>query len=610
MAAPKTVLTYPLDGTNRDFPIPFEYLARKFVVVTLVGATRKVLAVTTDYRFTTRSNLTTSKAWGPGDGFETIELRRVTSATDRLVDFSDGSILRAYDLNTSQVQSLHIAEEARDLTADTIAVNNDGDLDARGRRIVNLADATQPDHAVTLRQEQAWAASTLGNANLATERAANAKLSAEYAYDRANAAAKSETNAKASEDSAKASAKVATDEIAKINNQVEVAKGHAERSEERAANAKLSAEYGYDRANASERYADASIKAKDLSEAAAVRSDSAALQLGMSTWGYRPVPFKGFALDDGQELERALYPDFVKALDSGALPWTTEADWQANPYRRACFVPESSPGKFRMRDLNGTSVGSIGAVFLRGHRGGPGDNGVFRDQMQSHKHRTTQAAVPATNGNPWAVVDGFTVGEIPAQGLSAQGAPDGTQRALSGVPYTTATQWNEAARIGSETYPTHATGAWMTRLYGQITPLGSAEASSLATAYASLSSRVSALEGRLSTFKEFTTPIIQGFGQGAVLTIPHTLQAKPKHIEWFGRLRAVTAGYAAGTEIMITLISEVNYGRGVTIYNSGPNSFSLKCANSSYATIIHDVNSGASTWVPWASLDIWAVITA
>lgn len=220
MAAPKTVLTYPLDGTNRDFPIPFEYLARKFVVVTLVGATRKVLAVTTDYRFTTRSNLTTSKAWGPGDGFETIELRRVTSATDRLVDFSDGSILRAYDLNTSQVQSLHIAEEARDLTADTIAVNNDGDLDARGRRIVNLADATEPDHAVTLRQERTWAESALNQADRAEREAdtataqrqqaetaqGGARASQDGAYLSQVAAKTSETNAKTSETNAARSA--------------------------------------------------------------------------------------------------------------------------------------------------------------------------------------------------------------------------------------------------------------------------------------------------------------------------------------------------------------------------------------------------------------------
>ncbi|MBH0029269.1 hypothetical protein I6F53_20190, partial [Pseudoalteromonas sp. SWN29] len=83
---------------------------------------------------------------------DSIEIRRFTSATDRLVDFADGSILRAYDLNISQIQTLHVAEEARDLTAATIGVNNDGHLDARGRRIVNLANAVDDHDDVPLGQ--------------------------------------------------------------------------------------------------------------------------------------------------------------------------------------------------------------------------------------------------------------------------------------------------------------------------------------------------------------------------------------------------------------------------------------------------------------------------
>lgn len=148
----KTVLTYQLDGSTRDFNIPFEYLARKFVVVTLIGVDRKVLTINTDYRFATRTTISLTKAWGPADGYTTIELRRVTSTTDRLVDFTDGSILRAYDLNVAQIQTMHVAEEARDLTADTIGVNNDGHLDARGRRIVNLANAVDDHDAVPLGQ--------------------------------------------------------------------------------------------------------------------------------------------------------------------------------------------------------------------------------------------------------------------------------------------------------------------------------------------------------------------------------------------------------------------------------------------------------------------------
>lgn len=169
--APKTVVTYPLDGANRDFVIPFEYLARKFVQVTLLGVDRKVLTLNIDYRFTQRTIITLTKNWGPTDGYQLVEIRRYTSATERLVDFSDGSILRAYDLNTSQVQSLHIAEEGRDIATDTIGVNNDGNLDARGRKIVNVADGTGDFDAVNLRQQKQWAGSALNQADRAQREA-------------------------------------------------------------------------------------------------------------------------------------------------------------------------------------------------------------------------------------------------------------------------------------------------------------------------------------------------------------------------------------------------------------------------------------------------------
>lgn len=187
----KTVFTYPLDGTTTDFTIPFEYLARKFVVVTLIGQDRKELVVTTDYRFATRTTISLTRAWGPADNYQSIEIRRYTSASERLVDFSDGSILRATDLNVAQIQTLHVAEEARDLTADTIGVNNDGDLDARGRKIVNLADGVDAGDAVSYGQLERWNTSALNSAN-------NAKTSE-------NNAKTSETNSKASENAAKTS---------------------------------------------------------------------------------------------------------------------------------------------------------------------------------------------------------------------------------------------------------------------------------------------------------------------------------------------------------------------------------------------------------------------
>lgn len=187
----KTVMTYPLNGSTTDFNIPFEYLARKFVQVTLIGVDRKVLVLNQEYRFATKAIISTTKAWGPADGYQQIEIRRYTSATERLVDFTDGSILRAYDLNISQIQTLHVAEEARDLTADTIGVNNDGHLDARGRRIVNVADAKDPGDAITLGQVSRWNESALNSAN-------RARAEADRATARASEAATSAGNSASS----------------------------------------------------------------------------------------------------------------------------------------------------------------------------------------------------------------------------------------------------------------------------------------------------------------------------------------------------------------------------------------------------------------------------
>lgn len=107
----KTLINYPFSGS--DYEITFEFLARKFVVVVLVSSTgeRKLLTVGDDYRFI---DTTTIRLLAVGEHWATVEIYRFTSASDRLVDFVNGSILRGRDLNVSQIQSIHIAEEARD----------------------------------------------------------------------------------------------------------------------------------------------------------------------------------------------------------------------------------------------------------------------------------------------------------------------------------------------------------------------------------------------------------------------------------------------------------------------------------------------------------------
>lgn len=160
----RTVTTFPLDDAQRDFNINFDYLARKFVQVAVIDSTlskpRKELVLGTDFRFTTKTTLNTTIAWGPNDGYDRIEIRRVTSTTERVVDFADGSILRATDLNASQVQAIHIAEEARDAALLAMPQDDMGNLDARNRRIVRLADGIESTDAINKGQLD----STLGEA--------------------------------------------------------------------------------------------------------------------------------------------------------------------------------------------------------------------------------------------------------------------------------------------------------------------------------------------------------------------------------------------------------------------------------------------------------------
>ncbi|NMY20838.1 hypothetical protein [Pseudomonas sp. WS 5410] len=273
----------------------------------------------------------------------------------------------------------------------------------------------------------------------------------------------------------------------------------------------------------------ASVSAAAASAASAQSVVNGAVQLGMSAWGYRAQPFAGHALDDGQELDRAVYPDFAAALDAGLLPTVTQAQWNADPANRACFVANSSAGKFRMRDRNGVSPGSLGAAF---ERGGSGAVLIKQDQIQNI---TATLAGDIPTANPNITPSGaFGMSPIPS---SAAGSA-GTNFGLRNLTFDA----SRVVRTGTETFPTHAAGAWMTKLFGVITALGSAEAASLATAYASLASRISALEfGYISTN--------QTWGIGGTITLNHGLAARPVRTSVEAECTTADAGYAVGSVV-------------------------------------------------------------
>lgn len=144
----KTVIQYPVGPT--EFDIPFDYLSRKFVRVSLVSDdNRRLLSNITEYRYVSKTRV---KLLADTTGFGRVEIRRYTSASERIVDFSDGSVLRATDLNVSQLQSAHIAEEARDAALMAMPEDDAGNLDARNRKIVRLAPGEAGTDAINKNQ--------------------------------------------------------------------------------------------------------------------------------------------------------------------------------------------------------------------------------------------------------------------------------------------------------------------------------------------------------------------------------------------------------------------------------------------------------------------------
>lgn len=111
-----TITQFP--SGNTQYRIEFDYLARTFVVVTLVNSSNptlnRVLEVGRDYRFLSQTII---EMLVDQSGFDIVRIHRQTG-TDLVVDFRNGSVLTASDLTNAELQAIHIAEEGRDQTVD------------------------------------------------------------------------------------------------------------------------------------------------------------------------------------------------------------------------------------------------------------------------------------------------------------------------------------------------------------------------------------------------------------------------------------------------------------------------------------------------------------
>jgi hypothetical protein len=186
--------TYTGNGSLTTFSVTFPYIEQAHVIVTVDGVTK---TLTTDYTFATSSTITFGTAPTAG---QVIKFTRSSNRTTRLTDYQDGSTLTEATLDQDGNQTFFMAQEAIDITENTIGLNASDAWDANNKKIVNVTDPTTAQGVATKNYVDSTTATSVTNAaNSATASANSATASANSATASASSATAAQTAQTAAE---------------------------------------------------------------------------------------------------------------------------------------------------------------------------------------------------------------------------------------------------------------------------------------------------------------------------------------------------------------------------------------------------------------------------
>ena len=227
---------YTGDGSTTTFSITFDYQKEAEISVTVDGVAQS--------GFTFPSSTQVQLASAPASS-TLVRIRRTTSLSSREVDFASGSVLTEEDLDNSNIQVFHAAQEAIDTSNDSISLDDDDKWDANSKVIKNVAapvngtDAANKTYIDTQTTSAATSATNAANSATAAQTAQTAAETAQTAAETAQTAAETaETNAETAETNAETAQTAA--ETAKTA--AETAKTGAETAKTGAETAKTGAE--------------------------------------------------------------------------------------------------------------------------------------------------------------------------------------------------------------------------------------------------------------------------------------------------------------------------------------------------------------------------------
>ena len=241
--APRSYKDYTGDGSTTTFSITFDYQKEAEISVTVDGTAESGIT----FPSSTQVELTSAPASGA-----LVRIRRTTDLSAREVDFASGSVLTEEDLDNSNIQVFHAAQEAIDTSNDAISLDDDDKWDAQSKVIKNVADpvnandAANKDYIDTQTTSAATSATNAANsATAAATSATNAATSATAAQTAQTAAETAETNAETAEtnaETAQTAAETAQTAAETAKTGAETAKTGAETAQTAAETAQTAAE--------------------------------------------------------------------------------------------------------------------------------------------------------------------------------------------------------------------------------------------------------------------------------------------------------------------------------------------------------------------------------